>query len=267
MVEVRRKPVTFDILDNLQIPDEFERLEFTHDISADDFEWIKLGHVSEVGIDLTGVYVPEENMLYFLSSLIHNSKGIHIFICRLRIQITDDSVSVIYAEVGKNLKDKERTRFLSAWTRIGFVIKKDDEAEEFQVNPRSFEWAINDLIKYAKISVRPHRQPENISSEMSAYILTSVEKHLTERQFFHLMWGSDDRLTDGRWFAYMEDLTMYWHRSWTGKCQYQIKFREVDSGYLIYEIATDGHPAFEPLDAIQLVDDLIGHRIYEYEKE
>jgi|GEM_PF-2886291 len=265
MVEIRRKPVTLSMLDNLRIPSELEQIEFSYALSAEDLDWLKLGHVSEMGIDFTSVYVQEDGMLYFLSSLIHNGKGIHIFICRLYISETDDGAVIEYAEVGKNIKDKERTRFLSAWTKIGFSIVRDDEPEQYQVNPKGFERGINSIIAYAKISSKPSSRPENITIQMPVKIRTSVERYLTHQEFFKLSWGMDVALMDGRWLAYMEDMTMYWHRSWTGDCHYQLQFKQADSGYLLYEIVSSGHEAFEPLGALQLVDDLLGQRIYEYE--
>ena len=40
---------------------------------------------------------------------------------------------------------------------------------------------------------------------------------------------------DDKWFIFMEDMQLNFHRSWTGHCIYQIRFEKRDAEYVIVE--------------------------------
>jgi hypothetical protein len=45
---------------------------------------------------------------------------------------------------------------------------------------------------------------------------------------------------DQKWFIYMEDDTLWFHRSWTGLCIYEVKFLKAGDKYNIKEAWVDG---------------------------
>jgi hypothetical protein len=40
---------------------------------------------------------------------------------------------------------------------------------------------------------------------------------------------------EDKWFVYLEEDCLYFHRSWTGTCIYMVRLREVSGGYAVAE--------------------------------
>jgi len=264
MTSIRRKSITLaNLKERYVIPKELECIDLDFDIPVDDLQWLKFGHISPMGVDLTGVYDPQKEAIYFFDSLFGNSNWMMIFVCRLQLRETNVGASVLYAEFDKN--DKNRLHSLFPFERYGFRLVNPNDSDQTTINTHGFELAIRDVVKYAKLSSQPYKSPKSYSKELPpTRIHTSIEKTVTERDFYHLMWGLNGDMLDGRWTAYMEDMTLYWHRTWTGLCCFHIKFKKVEAGYLAYEILST-EQCYKPEMGIELIDDLISRRIYEYE--
>lgn len=41
---------------------------------------------------------------------------------------------------------------------------------------------------------------------------------------------------DDKWFVFLEDDWLYFHRSWTGVCIYQVKFKAAEERHQIIEV-------------------------------
>jgi hypothetical protein len=54
---------------------------------------------------------------------------------------------------------------------------------------------------------------------------------------------------DQKWFVYMEDDTLWFHRSWTGVCIYEVKFINTGDKHIIKEAWADG---LKDLDDIKI---------------
>lgn len=54
-------------------------------------------------------------------------------------------------------------------------------------------------------------------------------------EFEHLRRGLIPREMEEHWFAYMEDDCLYWHRSWTGFCIFQVRLEPVGDGWRAVE--------------------------------
>lgn len=47
---------------------------------------------------------------------------------------------------------------------------------------------------------------------------------------------------EDRWFVFEEDGTVYFHRSWTGACVYQVRFERADGGHRAVETVVNRDP-------------------------
>jgi hypothetical protein len=62
-----------------------------------------------------------------------------------------------------------------------------------------------------------------------------IERILTATEYEYLSWGLIPRVTEEKWFIYLEDNWLYCHRSWTGFCIYQVRFDKDVEGYKVSE--------------------------------
>ena len=54
--------------------------------------------------------------------------------------------------------------------------------------------------------------------------------HFDEKDFERLKRGLIPKQMEDKWFVYFEDNTLFFHRSWTGKAVYQVKFEPRERG-------------------------------------
>ncbi|MEL6408248.1 MAG: hypothetical protein AAFR81_28035 [Chloroflexota bacterium] len=258
MVNIRRKPLRLEQLDNIIMPDQLETIDFVYDIPAEAFHWLRYGYIANGATDFTGVYDTDGQVLYFLSTLRIMEKQVHWFICRLQIEHTKNGAQVIFAEVGTQEKEKHRLRELTLLARMGY--ERVGSEHENPVRPERFIYGIQQLISYAKRSATPFQPPDNRETLPYSRIHTPINQTITEQDFYHLMWGYES----GRWYAYMDNMTVHWHRSWTGKCYFHMKLSKTDDAYLIDEIISAKY-RLEPDVCIELTEELLASRLYEYE--
>ena len=53
----------------------------------------------------------------------------------------------------------------------------------------------------------------------------------TQEEWARIKMGLEPEDMNEKWFVYLEDNTLYLHRSWTGHCIYQVGFEETDEGW------------------------------------
>ena len=70
--------------------------------------------------------------------------------------------------------------------------------------------------------------PEKYASFMLNKELTNKEYELLERGFIPLQ-------QEDKWYIYVEDAWIYFHRSWTGHARYKTKIEKSATGYLLTE--------------------------------
>ncbi len=56
------------------------------------------------------------------------------------------------------------------------------------------------------------------------------ELECTQEEFRSIERGLVPEEMEDKWFAFVEDWTLYWHRSWTGLCVYAIQFQPIAGG-------------------------------------
>lgn len=59
-------------------------------------------------------------------------------------------------------------------------------------------------------------------------------------EFKRVRLGLLPREMEDKWFIYLEDEWLYFHRSWTNICIYQVKFERIDNSYRVVEAWVNG---------------------------
>lgn len=63
----------------------------------------------------------------------------------------------------------------------------------------------------------------------------SFERSFTEAEYEQIGRGVIPESMDDRWFIFLEDDVLYFHRSWTGFCIYQVRLKKEDAQYRVVE--------------------------------
>ncbi len=69
-----------------------------------------------------------------------------------------------------------------------------------------------------------------------------VEEIFTKEEYEYLTWGLIPMSMDDKWFIYLEDDWLYYHRSWTGYCVFQVRLERFEDGYSIAEAWVNYNP-------------------------
>jgi hypothetical protein len=63
----------------------------------------------------------------------------------------------------------------------------------------------------------------------------SIQRAFTEQEYERVLLGFVPEHMEDKWFMFVEEGTLYVHRSWTGHCIYQAKLSKQGSGYVVTE--------------------------------
>ena len=63
----------------------------------------------------------------------------------------------------------------------------------------------------------------------------SFERRFTEQEFEKISFGVIPQQMEDKWFIFLEDMQLNFHRSWTGQCIYQIRFEKNIKEFIITE--------------------------------
>jgi hypothetical protein len=63
-----------------------------------------------------------------------------------------------------------------------------------------------------------------------------LNRIFTEKEFQKISLGLIPQAMEDKWFIFLEDNILYFHRSWTGECIYQITFIKQENSYLPKEV-------------------------------
>jgi hypothetical protein len=69
-----------------------------------------------------------------------------------------------------------------------------------------------------------------------------LRRTFTKAEFTKLAKGFVPQSMDDRWFIFFEKGWLYFHRSWTGRCIFQIRLQAHKSGYEIAEAQVNQDP-------------------------
>jgi hypothetical protein len=61
------------------------------------------------------------------------------------------------------------------------------------------------------------------------------ERLFTQDEFNQISLGLIAHGMDDKWFVFLDDMQLNFHRSWTGHCMYQIRFKKRDEVYTVAE--------------------------------
>ena len=64
----------------------------------------------------------------------------------------------------------------------------------------------------------------------------AFERLFNQDEFDQISLGLISHDMDDKWFIFMEDMQLNFHRSWTGHCIYQIRFKKRNAEYVIVEV-------------------------------
>ena len=78
---------------------------------------------------------------------------------------------------------------------------------------------------------------EPISREKA---VIDIHAEYSETEFEKMSEGFIPSVMEEKWFIYMEDDTLWFHRSWTGLCIYEVKFIKAGDKHIIKEAWVDG---------------------------
>ncbi len=69
-----------------------------------------------------------------------------------------------------------------------------------------------------------------------------LQRTFTKAEFIKLTKGFVPQSMDDRWFIFFEKGWLYFHRSWTGRCIFQIRLQTHKSGYQVAEAWVNQDP-------------------------
>jgi hypothetical protein len=91
-----------------------------------------------------------------------------------------------------------------------------------------------------KIAVREGEK--NIKPLPDTKALISLDRKFTKEEFEKISFGLIPLGMDEKWFIFLENNILYFHRSWTGSCIYQVQFVLRDDFYIASEIWVNRDP-------------------------
>jgi hypothetical protein len=69
-----------------------------------------------------------------------------------------------------------------------------------------------------------------------------LKKNYDLEEFRKIANGCVPEIMEDKWFIFMEERTLYLHRSWTGFCVFQVTFEETEDKYEIVEVLCNRDP-------------------------
>lgn len=76
----------------------------------------------------------------------------------------------------------------------------------------------------------------NVQPLPDQYALLFLQRKFTAPEYERLRQGLIPRAMEDKWFIFLEENTLYFHRSWTGYCIYQIDLTTEGANYAIGDV-------------------------------
>lgn len=70
----------------------------------------------------------------------------------------------------------------------------------------------------------------------------SFNREFTQEEYDHIVLGMIPLSMDEKWLIFLEDDWLYFHRSWTGFCIYQLRLEKTQYGYSVAEVWVNRDP-------------------------
>ena len=62
-----------------------------------------------------------------------------------------------------------------------------------------------------------------------------IHRDFTPEEYEYLSYGDIPQQMEDKWFSYLQDDWLYFHRSWTGLCIFQVRLEKIGASYRIGE--------------------------------
>jgi hypothetical protein len=94
----------------------------------------------------------------------------------------------------------------------------------------------------------------------------ALDRTYSASEFERLKEGFVPGMMEDKWFVFYEGAWLYMHRSWTGFCEYQVRFEPAADGARVVEVLANRDPAqyretddtFDALGLAALLDEFAG---------
>lgn len=106
-------------------------------------------------------------------------------------------------------------------------------------------------------SKRATRENWEIKPMPELKAMLPLKRSFSIAQYQRLSWGLVPEGTQDKWFIFLEDHWLYFHRSWTGYCIYQIHLEPVLDKYHVTETWVNCDPEQHKTKNDQLEIDLL----------
>lgn len=90
-----------------------------------------------------------------------------------------------------------------------------------------------------KTATRTRWKTEPMPNTPGTTVKLAFERSFTSQEYAHLSNGFIPKSMDDKWFIFMEGDWLYFHRSWSGFCIYQIRFKPNGDGYIVAEVVAN----------------------------
>jgi hypothetical protein len=65
--------------------------------------------------------------------------------------------------------------------------------------------------------------------------IVRFKRHFSQAEFDRLSFGEVPQQMEDKWFIFLEDSWLFFHRSWTGDCIFQLRLQTAEHGYDVVE--------------------------------
>jgi len=83
----------------------------------------------------------------------------------------------------------------------------------------------------------------NVQPLPAAHARLVVEHAFTEHEYARLACGVIPEQMEDKWFIFLEDATLFFHRSWTGFCIFQVILAKQGATYAIADVLVNRDPS------------------------
>jgi hypothetical protein len=209
---IKRLPVLPEDIQATQLGSDKVAVDYEREFSHQEYEKLKLGHLPMAGGDfLAAIYHHNKLSIYFVGS-----RGIS---CNYELVLAATSVGA---------------KVVEAWAKSQTIASRLElELGELLHLNRLRPLTANDWKTHAM-------PPERTEIE--------INELFSPREFAHLMWGILPLQMEDKWFAYSKKMCLYWHRSWTGICIYEVHFEKFGEEYIATKLYINANPKENPND-------------------
>lgn len=89
---------------------------------------------------------------------------------------------------------------------------------------------------------KPYKNSSGIFHEISKPKIIAYKAIYSKQEFDQISHGLRPSCMEDKWYMFLENMTLFIHRSWTGHCIYKIVFESKNNEYVIKETYVNRDP-------------------------